>query len=448
VPTSLDCTLLGDFFGTPAMRAVFDSRALLGSWLDVEVALAEAEADCGVIPAEAVPAIRAAGRAEAYDLEELRAAISATQHPLVPLVRAMTAAAGESGRYVHYGATTQDIMDTACVLQVRAGLNLLSADLDAIRASLAALAKQHAETPMAGRTHGQHAVPITFGLKVGVWLAELDREAERLLACRPRVLVGQLAGAAGTLATLGDAGPQVRQALCDRLGLAEPSAPWHAARDGLAELVSCLALLAGTLERIALEVVRLQSTELAEVAEPLTAGHVGSSTMPQKRNPHACELAAAACKLLRGLAPVMVGCMVGAHERDMGAWAAEWMLVPQAMILASGALAGLRPVAEGLDVDAERMRANLELTGGGIMAEAVMIAAAPVLGRDHAHHELMRLARSAAAQGRGLAEVAAADPAFADALGADELERALDPTAYLGESALIARSVAGAERLR
>jgi 3-carboxy-cis,cis-muconate cycloisomerase len=446
VPTSLDCTLLGDFFGTPAMRAVFDSRALLQSWLDVEVALAEAEADCGVIPAEALPAIRAAGRAEAYDLEELRAAINATQHPLVPLVRALTAAAGDSGRYVHYGATTQDIMDTACVLQVRAGLELLSADLDAIRASLAALAKEHAETAMAGRTHGQHAVPITFGLKLGVWLAELDRDAERLLACRPRVLVGQLAGAAGTLATLGDAAAQVRRAFCDRLGLAEPSAPWHAARDGLAELVSCLALLAGTLERIALEIVRLQSTELAEVAEPLTAGHVGSSTMPQKRNPHACELAAAACKLLRGLAPVMVGCMVGAHERDMGAWAAEWVLVPQAMILASGALAGLRPVAEGLDVDPERMRANLDLTGGGIMAEAVMIAAAPVLGRDHAHHELMRLARSAAAHGRGLAEVAAADAEFAGALGADELERALDPAAYLGESARIARDVADAER--
>jgi 3-carboxy-cis,cis-muconate cycloisomerase len=337
-------------------------------------------------------------------------------------------------------------MDTACVLQVRTGLNLLSADLDAIRASFAELAKRHAATPMAGRTHGQHAVPITLGLKVGVWLAELDRDAERLLACRPRVLVGQLAGAAGTLATLGDAAPQVRQAFCDRLGLAEPGAPWHAARDGLAELVSCLALLAGTLERIALEIVRLQSTELAEVAEPLTAGHVGSSTMPQKRNPHACELAAAACKLLRGLAPVMVGCMVGAHERDMGAWAAEWMLVPQAMILASGALGGLRPVADGLDVDVERMLANLDLTGGGIMAEAVMIAAAPVLGRDHAHHELMRLTRSAAAQGRGLAEIAAADPAFADAFGAEELEHALDPTAYLGESARIARSVADAER--
>jgi adenylosuccinate lyase/3-carboxy-cis,cis-muconate cycloisomerase len=446
VPSSLDCTLLGDFFGTPAMRAVFDSRALLQSWLDVEVALAEAEAGCGVIPAGALPAIRAAGRAEAYDLEELRVEITATQHPLVPLVRALTAAAGDSGRYVHYGATTQDVMDTACVLQVRSGLELLDADLGAIRASLAALAHAYAGSAQAGRTHGQHAVPITFGLKVGVWLAELDRDAERLAACRPRVLVGQLAGAAGTLATLGDAAPQVRRAFCARLGLAEPSAPWHAARDGLAELVSCLALLAATLERIALEIVRLQSTELAEAAEPLTAGHVGSSTMPQKRNPHACELAAAACKLLRGLAPVMVGSMVGAHERDMAAWATEWMLVPQAMILASGALAGLRPVAEALDVYPERMRANLGLTGGGIMAEALMMAAAPVLGRDHAHHELMRLARSAAAQGKPLAEVAAADPAFAAALGPDALERALDPAAYLGESSRIARRVADAAR--
>ena len=183
-------------------------------------------------------AIRAAARAEAYDLEQLREAMAATQHPLVPLVRALTKAAGDAGRYVHYGATTQDIMDTGCVLQVRAGLELLGADLDAIRASLAGLAEQHAETAMAGRTHGQHAVPITFGLKVAVWLAELDRDAERLAACRPRVLVGQLAGAAGTLATLEGDAERVRRAFCARLGLAEPSAPWHAARDGLAELVS------------------------------------------------------------------------------------------------------------------------------------------------------------------------------------------------------------------
>jgi 3-carboxy-cis,cis-muconate cycloisomerase len=446
VPTSLDCTLLGDFFGTPAMRAVFDSRALLQSWLDAEVALADAEAECGVIPAEAAGAIKAAANADDYDLEQLRAEIAATQHPLVPLVRTLTAAAGEAGRYVHYGATTQDIMDTGAVLQVRAGLELLAPDLEAIRASLARLAQRHAETAMAGRTHGQHAVPITFGLKVGVWLDELDRSAERLAECRPRVLVGQLAGAAGTLATLGDAAPQVRRAFCARLGLAEPAAPWHAARDGFAELVSCLALLAGTLERIALEIVQLQSTELAEAAEPLTAGHVGSSTMPQKRNPHACELAAAACKLLRGLAPVMVGSMVGTHERDMATWAVEWMLVPQAMILASGALAGLRPVAEELDVDPRRMRANLELTGGGIMAEAVMIAASPKLGRDHAHDELMRIARSAAKQGTSLADVAAADAEFNAALGPGGLEQALEPAGYLGESARIARDVAARRR--
>ena len=441
--TSLDCTLLGDFFGTPAMRAVFESRALLQSWLDVEVALAEAEAECGVIPAEAVPAIRDAGSAHDYDLEEMRAAIAATQHPLVPLVRALTAASGDAGRYVHYGATTQDIMDTACVLQVRAGLDLVAPDLAAIEAALATLAERYADTPMAGRTHGQHAVPITFGLKAAVWLAELGRDAERLQACRARLLVGELAGAAGTLATLGDDGPRVRRAFCERLDLAEPETPWHSARDGLAELVSVLALLAGTLERIALEIVRLQSTELGEAAEPLTAGHVGSSTMPQKRNPHACELAAAACKLLRGLAPVMVGCMVGEHERDMAAWATEWMLVPQAMILASGALAGLRPVVEGLDVYPERMRANLEQTQGGIMAEALMMAAAPVLGRDQAHHALMRLAREAAGAGAGLAEVVAADPALDAALGAEGIARALDPASYLGEAPAIARRRGG-----
>ena len=446
MPTSLDCALLGDFFGTPAMRELFDSRALLQSWLEAEAVLAEAQAECGLIPASAAVAIRAAAVAPDYDLGELRAAILETQHPLVPIVRALTAAAGDSGRYVHYGATTQDIMDTGCVLQVRDGLALLTADLDDIRDSLATLAREHAETPMAGRTHGQHAVPITLGLKASVWLSELDRAAARLQACRPRVLVGQLAGAAGTLATLGEDAEAVRRVFCRRLGLAEPPAPWHVARDGLGELVSCLALMAAALERMALEIVSLQSTELAEVTEPLVPGHVGSSTMPQKRNPHACELAAAACKLLRGLAPVMIGCMVGGHERDMAAWAAEWMIVPQAMILASGALAGLRPVAHGLAVDPARMRENLELTRGGIMAEALMIAASPALGRDRAHEELIRLTRAANRDGTTLREAAEREEVFANALGGGGIARALDPARYLGESARIARDVADTDR--
>jgi 3-carboxy-cis,cis-muconate cycloisomerase len=446
MPTSLDCALLGDFFGTQAMRELFDSRALLQSWLEVEAVLAEAEAECGLIPAAAAAAIRAAADARDYDLGELGTEILQTQHPLVPIVRALTAAAGDAGRYVHYGATTQDIMDTACVLQVRDGLALLTEDLDDIRNGLASVARDHAATPMAGRTHGQHAVPITLGLKASVWLSELDRAAERLQACRPRVLVGQLAGAAGTLATLGEDAPGVRRVYCRRLGLAEPPAPWHAARDGLGELVSCLALLAAALERFALEIVSLQSTELAEVAEPLVPGHVGSSTMPQKRNPHACELAAAACKLLRGLAPVMVGSMIGSHERDMAVWATEWMIVPQAMILASGALAGLRPVARGLVVDPARMRENLDATRGGIMAEALMIAASPSLGRDQAHEELIRLTRAADRDGVTLREAAERDEAFAGALGADGIAQALDPAGYLGESARIARGVADAER--
>jgi adenylosuccinate lyase/3-carboxy-cis,cis-muconate cycloisomerase len=210
--------------------------------------------------------------------------------------------------------------------------------------------------------------------------------------------------------------------------------------------VSTLALLGATLERIALAVVALQGTELMEVAEPLVPGHVGSSTMPQKRNPHASELAAAACKILRGLAPVMVASMVGQHERDMAAWAAEWIVVPQAMILASGALAGLRPVAQGLVVDAERMRRNLELTRGGIMAEALMIAASPALGRDRAHHELIRLTRAADRDGVTLREAAERDEVFSQALGAEGIAAALDPAGYLGESEAIARGVADRPR--
>jgi 3-carboxy-cis,cis-muconate cycloisomerase len=426
------------------MRAVFDSRALLQAWLDVEAALAEAEAEVGVIPPEAAQRIRAAAAAERFNLDALREQMLLSQHPLVPMVRALCEEAGtDAGRYVHWGATTQDIMDTATVLQVRTALDLIEGSLGELVTRLAAHAREYAGTPMAGRTHGQHALPTTFGLKVAVWLDELGRTRSRLAECRPRVLVGELAGGAGTLASLGDEAPAVRESFCRRLSLGVPTTPWHVARDGLAELVSILGILAGTMEKIALEVIRLQSTEVGEVAEHATAAHVGSSTMPQKRNPMMCEYVAAICKLVRGLVPTMQAAMVGFHERDMAAWAAEWLLVPQAFIMTDGALTQLSAVVASLEVDDERMAANLELTQGSILAEAVMLALGRRTGRERAHELMTGVTRDAARRGIHLRVALREHPEASAVLGESELEALLETSAYLGEASALAAAAAG-----
>jgi 3-carboxy-cis,cis-muconate cycloisomerase len=424
------------------MRAVFDSRALLQAWLDVEAALAEAEAECGLVPAAAAAGIRAAARADAFDPDALRAEMERSEHPLVPLVEALTAAAGEAGAWVHYGATTQDVMDTAAVLQAREGLRLVEGELDGLVDALAELARRHARTSMPGRTHGQHAVPVTFGLVLGVWVDELSRSRERLAECRGRVLLVELGGAAGTLASLGAGGPDVRAALARRLGLGEPTTPWHAARDGFAELLSILGVLAGTMEKIALAVVRLQSTEIAEVCEQVASDHVGSSTMPQKRNPMGSEYVAAVCKLVRGLAPVMQGAMIGEHERDMASWAAEWLLVPQAFILTDGALCRLASIVRGLEVDDAKMVADLGLTHGAILAERLMLGLAPHVGRLSAHHLVSELAREAERRGVDFQSAVRSHPEVARLLSGAELDALLDPRTYLGEAADLAYAAA------
>lgn len=448
MPTTLDCLLFRDLFGSAEMRAIFDSRSMLQGWLDAEVALAEAEAELDLVPEAAAGAIRMAAVADGFDLDALREGLAASQHPLVPAIRALAEAAGEAGSYVHLGATTQDIMDTGMVLQVRRALDLIDSDLARILEAISELVDRERSTLMAGRTHGQHAVPITLGLKAGVWLAELARTLERLRACRSRVLVAQLGGAAGTLAALGDRGTAVRTAFCRRLSLGAPPTPWFTARDGFAELVAVLGLLAATVEKVALEILHLQKTEVSELAEAATEGHVGSSTMPQKRNPMTCEYIAATCKLIRGLTPVMQGAMVAEHERDMAAWAAEWLLIPQSLIMTGGVLKMFRDVVSGLQVDAGRMAVNLRLTRGAILAERVMIALAAHLGREQAHALMTALTREAVDQGVDLLVVLQERADVTSFVSGEELRTMLDPTTYLGEAdRVVDTALAEARRL-
>ncbi len=430
------------------MRAVFDTRAMVQAWLDVETALAAAEADIGVIPSEAADRIAREAEADLFDFDELRQGIADSQHPLVPLIRALVARCGEWGAYVHWGATTQDIVDTGLVLQVRAALPGLLGQVDRALGSCRGLALEFADTPMPARTHGQQAVPMTFGFKAAGWADELSRVRRRLLRARETISVAQLGGAGGTLASLGDAAPQVLEAFCARLGLRPAEVPWFSARDRFRDLGHAIGELGAAAERIAAEVIRLQATEVAEIAEGVPDGHVGSSTMPQKRNPMTSEYLVASTHLLRGAVATLAHAVAHAGERDMALWAVEWLAVPQAFILAGGAAEKLAQLVSALEVDQARMRANLGLTDGAILAEAIMMVLARTVGHEEAHAIVMAASREARAQHRPLIEIVAADPRAAALTNGATIERLRDPTAYLGWSSERARAVAadGADR--
>ncbi|MBV9968176.1 MAG: adenylosuccinate lyase family protein [Alphaproteobacteria bacterium] len=447
----LSSTLFGDMFGTAAMRAVFGELGFLARCAEVEAALARAQARAGIVPTEAAEAItRAAAavieRPQTLDLARLKRETETVGYPILPLVRQLADKAGDAGRWVHWGATTQDIMDTAAVLQIRAGLELIEADLTALRGHLAALARRWRDAPMAGRTHLQHALPITFGYKAAVWLAAFDRHAMRLAELRPRVLQVQLGGAAGTLASLGpdEESLRSRAELARELGLGEPAITWHVARDGIAETVQFLALLGGSLGKIAYDVMLMASTEFAEAAEPFTAGRGSSSTMPQKRNPISCELILAAAKALRQHAGLILDALVSDFERATGPWHAEWIALPESFGYAAGALHQAEFMMGGLIVDPQRMAKNLGMTHGLIVAEAVMMGLAPHIGRNEAHDLVYDACRKAIESNRPLYDVLLDVPEVAGPLGAEKLKALTDPANYLGAAqAMIDRVLAG-----
>ncbi|MGY3532042.1 class-II fumarase/aspartase family protein [Bradyrhizobium sp. USDA 4452] len=430
--TVLDSVLFRDAFGTRAMREVFSDLRLLQRYAEVEVALAKAEARCGVIPAEAAAEIARRTDVTAFDFDLLRQETDVVGYPILPLVHQMAKQCGEAGRYVHWGATTQDIMDTAVVLQLRDGLAIIEDDITALRGILADLSQRYRDTPMAGRTHLQQALPVTFGYKTAIWLAAFDRHAARLAELKPRVLVGQFAGAAGTLASLGDKGFEVQNAVCEELGLGVPVSTWHVARDGLAEAVNFLALVTGTLGKIALDIMIMASTEFGEVYEPFVKGRGASSTMPQKRNPISSELMLAAAKAVRQHAGLMLDAMVQDFERATGPWHAEWMAIPESFVLTAGALHQARFALGGLIVDEKRMAANLDISRGLIVAEAVMMGLAPAIGRQEAHDVVYDACRVANDKDLTLAEALAADDRVASRIDRATIDRLTAPKNYLG----------------
>ncbi len=430
--TVLDSILFRDSFGTPQMRAVFDDRELIRKYVQVEVALAQAEARCGVIPEAAAKDIAERCNADTLDFDLLRQETEIVGYPILPLVHQIAKQAGASGGYVHWGATTQDIMDSAVALQLRDGLDIVEADIRALRAILAGLARRYRDTPMAGRTHLQQALPVTFGYKCAIWLDMFDRHAQRLAEARPRVLVGQFAGAAGTLASLGGKGLEVQKAMMQELGLGVPVSTWHVARDGFAEAINLLGLITGSLGKIAYDVMIMASNEFGELYEPFVKGRGASSTMPQKRNPISSELMLACAKGVRQSAGLMLDAMVQDLERATGPWHAEWIAIPEAFILAAGALHQARFMLGGLIVDEAAMARNLDLTKGLIVAEAVMMGLAPMIGRQEAHDVVYDACRVVNEKGGRLADVLNAMPDVSSRLDPKLIERLTDPANYLG----------------
>jgi 3-carboxy-cis,cis-muconate cycloisomerase len=422
--------LFGTLFLPDRVRDAVADEAWLAAMLEFEAALATAEARVGVIPEEAAAAIAAACHAERFEADTLGREARAAGNPAVPLVRALTdAVEGDAARFVHWGATSQDVMDTAAMLVARRARAVIAEELDRVAAACARLADEHRDSAMPGRTVLQQALPTTFGLKAAGWLCAVDDARRRLAALS---LAVELGGAAGTLASLAPDGIGVLIRMAEELGLEEPVVPWHTARARVAELGAALALAAGALEKIARDVTLLAQTEVAEVAEPAGGGRGGSSTLPHKRNPAGSVLAIACAGRVRGEASILLAAMAQEHERAAGGWQAEWEALSGALAYTGGAAAAIGEVLEGLEVRPERMRENLDMTGGLLLAESVSLALGRRIGRSQAHRLVEAASRRAVETGRPLREKLLEDEAIRAELSEEEIDRALAVDGYAG----------------
>jgi 3-carboxy-cis,cis-muconate cycloisomerase len=431
--TALDSAIFRDIFTTPAMREVFSDERRTAYYLEIEVALARAQSRLGIIPEKAAHEIERQCRIENIDLARLKQQTERIGYPILGVVQQIVGLCADGlGEWCHWGATTQDITDTAAIMQIRAALELVEKDMEATAAALADLSRRYRDTPMAGRSNLQQAVPLTFGFKTAALLAAMQRHRERLAQLRPRVLVGEFGGAVGTLASLGADGLKVQAAMMDELGLGQPDIAWHTVRDRIGEVACFLGLLTGTLGKISMDVKLLMQTEVAEVYEPFHEARGSSSTMPQKRNPISCLYIHSTVALVRQHVAALLEAAVADHERSTGPWEIEWISLPEIFLLASGALAQTKLLVCGLEVDADRMRANLDLTRGMIVSEAVMMGLGPHLGRQRAHDLVYDICRKVSATGVPLVELLAQNADISKHLTRAELDKMCDPATYLG----------------
>jgi 3-carboxy-cis,cis-muconate cycloisomerase len=445
-------SLLTPLLSSAPMRAVLDDRARLQRMLDVTVALARAEAAVGVIPALASDQIANAAKAERYDLKALGEEAVTVGNIAIPLANALTAEVAKvdaaAASYVQWGATSQDILDSALMLELRAAIDALTTDLDRAIDGFTTLAGRHRRTPAVGRTLMQHALPMPFGLKLAGYAAALARSRERLRRLRREALMLQLGGAVGTLAALGDKGLDVSERLAALLDLSLPESPWHGHRDRLAEVASALAILTGTCGKIARDVSLLMQTDVAEAFEPAAPGPSGSATMPHKRNPTAAAAVLAAATIAPNLLATILAGQVQEHERGLGGWQAEWPTFPALALVTSGAVSAVAEIAQGLEIDSERMRVNLDETYGLIMADAVALALGAKLGKPEAHKLVEEASRKALAAKRSLHDVLAEDDRVKLCMSVGELAKLFEPATYQGSAQTFVDRIIGSLQSR
>ena len=431
--TILDSAVFRDIFTSPAMRVVWSDENRVQKYLDFEAALAKAQGRLKIIPQEAADEIVARCDIKYIDMAKLKEATEKIGYPVLPVVQQLVKACKDGlGEWSHWGATTQDITDTATVLQMREALAIVENDIDDICDALAALAKRYRDTPMAGRSNLQQAVPITFGYKMATMLAAFERHKQRLKELKARVLVGEFGGAAGTLSSLGKDGLKVQNELMKELKLGQPAISWHTVRDCIAEVGCFLGLVTGSCGKIAFDVKLLMQTEVEEVYEPFHQGRGSSSTMPQKRNPISSVYITAQTAMVKQLVAALLEAMIEDHERSTGPWEIEWIALPEIFMLSAGALAQTRFVVDGLQVNERKMRANLDMTRGLIMSEAVMMGLGAKMGRNRAHDVVYDVCREVAKTGRPLLDLLEEDKEISRHADRKTLEKLVDPANYLG----------------
>jgi 3-carboxy-cis,cis-muconate cycloisomerase len=431
--TILDSAVFRDIFTTAAMRAVFSDENRVQKYLDFEAGLARAQARLKIIPQAACDEIIKHCAADKIDMAKLKEATERIGYPVLPVVQQLVKLCKDGlGEWAHWGATTQDITDTATVMQIREALDILEKEIDAISDALAGLAKKYRDTPMAGRSNLQQAVPITFGYKMATMLAAFERHKQRLKELKPRLLVGEFGGAAGTLSSLGKVGLKCQVELCKELKLGQPAISWHTVRDCIAEVGCFLGLVTGSCGKLAFDVKLLMQTEVEEVYEPFHEGRGSSSTMPQKRNPISSVYITAQTAMVRQLVAALLEAMIEDHERATGPWEIEWIALPEIFMLSAGALAQTRFMVSGLQVNEKRMSENLGITKGLIMSEAVMMGLGPTLGRNKAHDLVYDVCRLVVKTGRPLIDLLVEDKEISKHATRAQLEKMVDPANYLG----------------
>lgn len=430
----IDFLIIGNNFATAEMRAVWSEENRLHQQVAVEIALAQAQGELGVIPAQAAEEIARRAQPEKLLLSDIAAQAGLMKHSFMPTLTALQQQCGEAGEYLHYGATTQDIVDTATILQLRQALTIIRRDVLGVTRALRQLAERHQHTLMVGRTHGMQALPTTFGFKTAVWLDEFLRHLTRIGEITPRVLTGNINGAIGTNAALGAQGPEVERRALKRLGLNSPTIGWQSARDRLSEFASVAVLISGSLGKIGNELYNLMRTEIGEVEEPFSKGKIGSTTMPHKRNPAAIEGLASLTPPIRKSAALIYESMHVEHERDAMSWRAEWLALPEICLYLSAQLQNAQGILSGLTVNEDKMRANLDIQAGLLLSEKVMFEAGKTLGKQTAHHLVYTCAMSAFESGRDFKSVLAETPAFARAVSSADLDSWFDPARYLGSA--------------